>query len=112
MADPILRIKIWKNLMNWRISMRVGFWSPYWIFISHLKFVFSDSHNPLVPILIQIRQLIGFFKIYGRHIGSAISKSRIFKFIFSYPNNPLVPIFNEIRQFIRNFQEKDLIESK
>ena len=24
MADPIWRIKIWKNLMNWRISMRVG----------------------------------------------------------------------------------------
>ena len=27
--------------------------------------------------IIQIRQLIGFFKIYGRHIGSAITKFRI-----------------------------------
>ena len=57
MADPIWRIKIWKNLMNWRISMRVSFWLPYWIFISHIKFVFSDQSNPLVPIFNEIHSV-------------------------------------------------------
>ena len=66
--------------MNWRISMRVGtkglFGSlkMYLMSIFNLKFVFSNPNNPLVPIFIQIRQRIGFFKIYGRHIGSAILK--------------------------------------
>ena len=83
MADPIWRMKIWKNLKNWRISMRVGtkgfFGSlkTYLMSIFNLKFIFSDPNNPLVPIFIQIRQLIGFFRIYGRHIVSAISKFRI-----------------------------------
>ena len=90
MAGSIWWIKIWKNLMNWRISMRVGSWSPHWIFIFHLKFVFSDPNNPLVPIFIQLRQLIGFFKIYGRHIGSAISKFRIFT-LNSYSATQITP---------------------
>ena len=63
--------------------MRVGtqgFLGPlktYLMSIINLKFVFCEPNNPLVPIFIQIRQLIGFSKIYGRHIRSAISKFRI-----------------------------------
>ena len=54
-----------------------GLLKAYLMSIFNLKFVLSDPNNHLVPIFIQIRQLIGFFKIYGRHIGSAISKFRI-----------------------------------
>ena len=73
MADPIWRIKIWKNIMNWWISMRVGtkgFYGSlktYLMSILNLKFVFSDPNNPLVPIFIQICQLNEFYNDYRRH---------------------------------------------
>ena len=43
MADPIWRIKIWKNLMNWRISMRVGTKNSFGSLKTYLMSIFKNS---------------------------------------------------------------------
>ena len=46
--------------------------SEYLETLFDVEFVFGDSKNSLVTIFIQIRQLIGFFKIVSHHMESCI----------------------------------------